>query len=677
MKKIRVVFLTFLALIMTMQGLSASAATSVWEPVGNQGLSSGTADYESLVFCGDTPYLAYKDESQSSKAVLVKYDGTKWVNVGGAVSDNSADYISLAFNGDTPYVAYKDGASGGKVEVKKFDGKNWTYVGDPGSGNSPTCINLAFSGNTPYLAYIDDTSAAIKTFDGKDWGNVGTLGGINAAGLSFAFCSSTPYIAYQDLDKGSKPMVMKYESGNWVSTGPNVTNGVSKISLNISGSTLYLAFADSSDSGKATVMIYNNTTWKPYTGISNGAASYISLAFDGNTPYIAYTDSGSPNKGYVKKFNGTSWDAIGQEFSSTPAFNSLALNKGIPYVAFQDGSNSNKAAVKRYQTYYYGSIIINGTPGAVYQIKQGSTVVQDDITIPASGSVTKSNILVGNYSVIEKAPPSGYLANKPQEADITADGQTVTVKFVSYMPVTVTADKTDVTTYDGNDGVIQINASGGSGTFEYSIGANWQSNSVFSGLAGGIYQVKARDKAIPDNVSKVTSVEINQPGLNGTFIFTKLPSKVRISSAYQIALPSGYTNPKFTVSNSNLAAVTENGLVKFINRGTVKLTVKATFKGKQCTLSKKVTVMSPVKCITISYADLSITKGKLTAYITPVDASNKKVTWSSSNPKIASVSKTGIITAKSSGTVTITAKAQDGSGVVGVITINIVHSIQH
>lgn len=55
---------------------------------------------------------------------------------------------------------------------------------------------------------------------------------------------------------------------------------------------------------------------------------------------------------------------------------------------------------------------------------------------------------------------------------------------------------------------------------------------------------------------------------------------------------------------------------------------------------------------------------KLTAAITPSNASSKKVKWSSSNKKWASVSTKGIITAKKKGrghTVTITAAATDGS----------------
>ena len=59
-------------------------------------------------------------------------------------------------------------------------------------------------------------------------------------------------------------------------------------------------------------------------------------------------------------------------------------------------------------------------------------------------------------------------------------------------------------------------------------------------------------------------------------------------------------------------------------------------------------------------------KIKLTANITPSNASNKTVAWKSSNKKVATVNSSGVVTMKKKSggkTVTITATAKDGSGV--------------
>ena len=48
--------------------------------------------------------------------------------------------------------------------------------------------------------------------------------------------------------------------------------------------------------------------------------------------------------------------------------------------------------------------------------------------------------------------------------------------------------------------------------------------------------------------------------------------------------------------------------------------------------------------------------------VVPDNATNKEVTWSSSNPSVASIDTNGTVTAKAAGTATITVTAKDGQG---------------
>lgn len=72
---------------------------------------------------------------------------------------------------------------------------------------------------------------------------------------------------------------------------------------------------------------------------------------------------------------------------------------------------------------------------------------------------------------------------------------------------------------------------------------------------------------------------------------------------------------------------------------------------------------SKVSKVTLDKATLSLGKGEsatLTATVSPATAEDKSVTWSSSDDKIATVDKTGKVTAVAAGTATITVKTTDG-----------------
>lgn len=78
------------------------------------------------------------------------------------------------------------------------------------------------------------------------------------------------------------------------------------------------------------------------------------------------------------------------------------------------------------------------------------------------------------------------------------------------------------------------------------------------------------------------------------------------------------------------------------------------------TTNGKVTITKPVTSVKLDKSSVTLKKGEtsqLTATVLPADATNKTVTYSTSNSKVAKVSSNGKITAVGGGTATITAKA--------------------
>ena len=114
-------------------------------------------------------------------------------------------------------------------------------------------------------------------------------------------------------------------------------------------------------------------------------------------------------------------------------------------------------------------------------------------------------------------------------------------------------------------------------------------------------------------------------------------------------------------SNPAVASVSA-GLVNAKSKGTAIITARTDDGGYTATCT--VTVSQPVTGISLNQSSISIIKGKtyqLSASIQPSGASNRNVTWSSSNSNIATVSSSGKVSAKAAGTATISVTTKDGS----------------
>ena len=181
---------------------------------------------------------------------------------------------------------------------------------------------------------------------------------------------------------------------------------------------------------------------------------------------------------------------------------------------------------------------------------------------------------------------------------------------------------------------------------------------------------------------KVTKVTIS--GKNGVQVGKTITLKAVIK-------PSTATNQKVTwkSSDKSIATVSSKGVVKGIKKGTVtitatakdgskkkgtyKITVTKTSTKKTETKKQEITNKIPVTSVKISGSS-NIKVGKTTTLkvtILPTNATNKNVTWKTSDSKIATVSSKGVVKGIKTGKVTITAIAKDGSKKKDSYTITI------
>ena len=144
-------------------------------------------------------------------------------------------------------------------------------------------------------------------------------------------------------------------------------------------------------------------------------------------------------------------------------------------------------------------------------------------------------------------------------------------------------------------------------------------------------------------------------------------SQVTIQSGGQyqlsaIIMPSNSSKTlKWSSSNSSVASVNNNGLVTGRNSGTATITCTTT-DGSNLSASCTVTVAQLISSISMQ-GNLEIYTGdsqRLSVTITPSNATNKGLRWSSSNNNVASVND-GVVTGIAPGTATVTCVTTDGS----------------
>lgn len=169
---------------------------------------------------------------------------------------------------------------------------------------------------------------------------------------------------------------------------------------------------------------------------------------------------------------------------------------------------------------------------------------------------------------------------------------------------------------------------------------------------------------------KDTNVYVKKIMLNKTKATVLSDKSVKLVAK---VYPKNANNKKllWTSSNKRIATV-EKGVVVGLRKGIVKITVKST-DGSKLSAQCVVTVKQAVKTIKLNKTLITGSKGTkvtLKAKVIPTKADNRIVKWQSSNKKIATVNKKGVVTVKGKGCAVIKCTSGDGSGVYSKCVVN-------
>ena len=359
----------------------------------------------------------------------------------------------------------------------------------------------------------------------------------------------------------------------------------------------------------------------------------------------------------------------------------LSLDEGYQFVA---GDVGNKIVTVSYSNFTatFTLTVSQDSQPTTYSwdlVTDSSTLRAGDVVI--IGATYSSNTYsTGTYGTTST---SQYLAG----AAVTKSGDSITTIQDSVNQFTLSGSSSAGWTFNTSSSVLyrsatkkinftngttdkwSISISGGSATispnggsagerilFNYNQGnsrfTTYTSTATATMLLPSIYRGKSADPIYP------TDITVTAPTTS-----LVVGGESQIAVTYEPA-DTNERHLSFSSSDTSVATVTAGGLIRGVKAGNATITIKAeALNGAYITKTIDVTVSNvPVTSVTLDASrELTLnTTATLTPTILPSNATNKEVTWSSSNSSVVSASATGVLTGKALGTATITVTTVDG-----------------
>ena len=340
-------------------------------------------------------------------------------------------------------------------------------------------------------------------------------------------------------------------------------------------------------------------------------------------------------------------------------------------IAVNEGTAIIMATAEEVTAMCVVKVLTNEVTGISLDITSASLKVNENITLTATvtpaNATDKTVTWSSSDNSVATVSNGVVIAHKLGSATITAKAgeKTATCEItVEATPVTsITLDKTSVSLKVKETVTITATVAPDDATDKT---VTWtSSNEAVATIKDGVVTAvslgtatitaQAGEKTATCEIT-VEATPVTGITLNQTSVSLKVNERVTLTAT---VAPDDATDKtvSWTSSNDDIASV-DDGVVTALKLGTATITAKAGDKTATCEITVEAT---PVTSITLDRTSVSLRTNEtvtLTATVNPDDATDKTVTWSSSNSYVATV-KDGVVTAVSPGTATITAKAGD------------------
>jgi uncharacterized protein YjdB len=200
-------------------------------------------------------------------------------------------------------------------------------------------------------------------------------------------------------------------------------------------------------------------------------------------------------------------------------------------------------------------------------------------------------------------------------------------------------------------------------------------------VGAGTAMIKAtsegKSASAPFNVSAPAPIPVASISVSPTTSTLQIGGTVQLSAVTRDANNNVLTGRviAWSSANTSIATVSSAGLVTAVAAGTVAVTVSSEGQSAPSTITVSPPAPAPVASVTVSPGTSTLqTAGTVQLSAVMRDANNvvlsgRVVSWNSSNNGITTVSGSGLVTAVSAGSATITALSEGKSG-TSVITVS-------